>query len=627
MDCKYLSTDVEKSLIKARFLLAHFNMSRIAAAVSPRDILDILSTLSENLFDVYEFYLHRLRTQHPNKWRLAVRALSWIAWTQRPLTGLELMHALSFKKGDIEVKVSALVEISMIVEVCDGLIQLETPSWTTAAARATVSFTHATIADFMRQLTVCQHIHRDIANTCLGYLTMKNIRIENVPFDHQTQFPFFSYANTHWGAHIAKCQNKFDFTLLFELARESEAAMLEVLRHGLDRALIFLLESGISPNGPPQGQSSLMISVLYGQSQCTSILLKAGADVNLESELETSPYIPDKALTTWILTGNAIPNTALSAAALMGNTETVALLINAGAKLNIGRIPPLVVAIEAGHTNIVKQLLRAGCDANIKIGNKTPLYRALEAKNAEIIDALMDGGANMNATSTRWHITPLQLAISGDYWSLATEFISLGADPWSPTYVNLSPMQKAAYEGKLEFIQAIIQAKGRGIEDASRVTYRHFWEHLAKSPLHLALEGRHNELAQLLITNGAGVNQICGYPPYTPLEWAAQKNNETLVTQLLSAGADPNLGGDRVPLLSATTRFVKARNYKSSHSTTILRMLLDAGANCHVRDGAFIGTLRSSCRDNVLYRWWDWDDPTVRRFCILLELSEEWAVV
>lgn len=41
--------------------------------------------------------------------------------------------------------------------------------------------------------------------------------------------------------------------------------------------------------------------------------------------------------------------------------------------------------------------------------------------------------------------------------------------------------------------------------------------HKYKTPLHLALEGRHHDIAERLIHSGLGINELCGNPPYTPL--------------------------------------------------------------------------------------------------------------
>ena len=89
---------------------------------------------------------------------------------------------------------------------------------------------------------------------------------------------------------------------------------------------------------------------------------------------------------------------ALLAACKKNDVKTVALLITAGANVNLANKfgnTPLFFAVGNGHTEIVKLLIAKGADVN-KADNKygiTPLYRASSKGHTEIVELLKLAGA------------------------------------------------------------------------------------------------------------------------------------------------------------------------------------------------------------------------------------------
>lgn len=579
-----------------RFLLARFHVSQIAAAVSPRDVLQILASLSENLSEVYSSFWKRLSSQHLNRCTLAKQALSWVSKTFRPLTDVELTYALSFKIGDNHLQPSGLIDISMIIEVCDGLLRLEPPA--NASQRPVVSFTHSTIAEFLHQITAPYDVHLDIANTSLSYLGRKI---------HTKMEPFFSYAEGYWAVHAKLSRSMVDHRALIKFAHNSPEPLAMPACFGLDYALAILLNNGFSANVSYKGVTPLMLSASYGHLRCITRLLRARADVNYVGEVPL------------------LYNTALLCAIAGGHLSSVSLLIDAGANLDVGHIPPIITAVEGGHCRIAEKLLSAGSNANIHYGCKTALYRALELEDLAMTRILVSGGANVDVLSTTMQITPLQLATQQRRWNSAMALLIHGADPTRKTRVGLDPLQQAAYEGSFEVTDIILRGFSIASQQHDKVTDSTC--HMLKSALHLALEGRHQDIAKLLIRNGIGVNSICGTPPYTPLEWAAKQNDSELVEELLVANADPNLVGDSIPLLSAASRFVKWKNVHDFHDTAVIALLLNAGANPRAANCAFVKSLERCVEENTRNRWWREDDPTVWRLRVALALPEDWVAL
>ena len=559
-------------------------------------MLQILASLSGNLSEVYGSVWNRLSRQHPNRRILAKRALSWVLKAIRPLTDVELAHALSFKSVDNDLQPSGLIDISMIIEVCGGLLRLESP--TSGCQRPVVSFAHSTIAEFLHQITKSYDVHLDIANTSLSYLGLRSVMKKEL---------FFSYAEQYWAVHAKLSRAMVDPHALLSFAHNSSEPLAMSAWFGLEHALDILLSNGFPANESYGPVTPLMLSALHGHTRCLARLLKARADVNHVSE-------------TLILY-----NTALLCATASGNLSSVSLLIEAGANLDVGNISPIMVAVEAGHCHIASKLLSAGSNANIKYKCKTALHRALELNNLTMTSILISGGADVDVPSTTFQITPLQLATHQRHWSSAMELITHGADPTRKTYGVFSAIQQATYEGSFDVVNVILRTSS--IANQLHEKDGNSTSHTSKSPLHLALEARHRGLAKLLIRNGIGVNNICGIPPYTPLEWAAKENDSELVEELLVANADPNLVGESIPLLSAASRFVKWENVYDFHDTAVIALLLDAGAIPRAANCTFVESLERCIEENTRNKWWRKDDPTISRLRVALALPEDWVAL
>lgn len=132
-------------------------------------------------------------------------------------------------------------------------------------------------------------------------------------------------------------------------------------------------------------------------AECTPIisaLLTAGANVNAAS---------------------TDGRTALFAATMAGNVDTVTLLLRNGAQVNStmrdGR-RCLDLAALTGHADVIQQLVRAGASVNALTqgvrGGATALFMAVSRGHFEAVKALLELGADPTQPNMGW--TPLQLA-------------------------------------------------------------------------------------------------------------------------------------------------------------------------------------------------------------------------
>jgi ankyrin repeat protein len=205
-------------------------------------------------------------------------------------------------------------------------------------------------------------------------------------------------------------------------------------------------------------------------------------------------------------------------AARKGDIEAVKQHLAAGRNVNAkddkGRTP-LHRAAREGHKEVAELLIAAGADLNTKDKEgKTPLYHAARWGHTNIAALLIAAGADVNAKDDKGR-TPLDRAVG------YTEIVALLRKHGGKTSEELNALIDAAEAGNIEAVkQHLAAGMDVNAKDEDGVT-----------PLHETALWGHNEVAELLIANGAEVNAIIVSGPYqgkTPLDLAIRhKKNET----------------------------------------------------------------------------------------------------
>jgi len=442
---------------------------------------------------------------------------------------------------------------------------------------------------------------------------MEGLHAEDIRVAHHTRYQFLDYAKSHWADHVSSCEQNLKLDCLLAFARKSPSALAEAVQRGLPDTVYCLLENGVSPNKHDQSLSPLSVAAKYGRQVCAQYLIEAEADVNYAGDAEE------------------VLDTAVTHAVRSGHSQLILLLIDSKADLNAGLIPPLFAAVLENRHSIAKQLLSAGCDLEVRYEGKTAIMTAIHMNRMDIAESIMLGGADLNARFMGEE-TLLTAALYYKQWDFAAKLLKNGAHGADQKQL-IEALKPAAYEGAEDLVKTMLQFTESGplqsiVEDHETLTTSSPENaHKYKTPLHLALEGRHSDIAADLISVGLGINQLCGNPPYTPLEWAAGRNKVDLVKQLITAGADPNRGEEATPLISCATRFVDAENLSGPHSTEVVALLLDAGASPHYHGDEASSKLKAQICANIQFRWWGENDPNLQRLMVALCMSEDWAVL
>jgi ankyrin repeat protein len=256
---------------------------------------------------------------------------------------------------------------------------------------------------------------------------------------------------------------------------------------GSIEAMRLLIDRGADVNRQNAfGSTALMWSV--SEPAKVGLLLDRGADVNISARSGRTALIvaaftnPSAEVVRLLLRKGAKVGvmdqrhvTPMNAATFGNDTETVRLLLEAGADINtpdtfIG-LTPLMNA--AGNRNVaaVKLLLAKGAGVNavskteglpkiqtgtVEFGGWTPLLMASAFGPPEAVKLLLDAGARLDAQDYRG-FTPLMLAIGTDRYDLRTVNLLLGhgADLRPKNHMGETALDWANKFGDPEVIHAV----------------------------------------------------------------------------------------------------------------------------------------------------------------------------
>uniref|UniRef100_A0A8C5HT21 Serine/threonine-protein phosphatase 6 regulatory ankyrin repeat subunit C-like n=1 Tax=Gouania willdenowi TaxID=441366 RepID=A0A8C5HT21_GOUWI len=224
---------------------------------------------------------------------------------------------------------------------------------------------------------------------------------------------------------------------------------------------------------------------------------------------------------------------------------------------------PLHAAAYLGDTHIMDLLISSGANINAKDQNLlTPLHRAAASRNERAVELLLTHGAKVNTRDKVWH-TPLHMAAAnwatGCAEALIPHVCSLDAGDRS----GRTPLHHAAYSGHEEMVYALLR-KGAGVGAKDKQE---------RQPIHLAAHLGHVGVVKLLLSYGGDV-MCTDKRGYTPLHAAAANAQSDMVMYLLSLGVERNYHGNTPLHLAAA----------SSSGVLCLEMLVSNGADVNIRN-------------------------------------------
>ena len=579
-----------------------------------------------NLSEAYESTLKRILEQPQNRSDLAIRIIGWVSHAERHLKVDELRHALAVEKGAHSIDDEDLTSIKIILQVCVGLLILDSES-------GTFRLIHYTAHEYFRQLhQQFAETQLDIAETCLTYLTYQPIcqgpcsTVEALQRRYESM-PLLSYAAQCWGYHAVKVEQEIAAQVLQVLKHDSirpssfQALQYRELNHAdLAAALFESLPTGLKP---------LHVAAYWNLSLTGKILLENGADAN----------ISDKQC--W---------TALHWASSRGSGAMVETLLEYQVDINARDFSgwtPLFWAAIQGHEQIVRRLLEKKADHFLMDSNGwTCLHWAASKGNSCITQVLLDHHANFKASQPSCKIwlrdltvadaqrmcqtqtksdakTALEIAAEeqdistfdailedlstrgnsqsfNEVWkqrgwddprvnvpwrimTKADHFDSKGLGRWdiekgygSPEDWKTKLLHGAIRDGKVLVVQLLVEL-GTDIKDSYQ----------GKTPLEHAALLEDPSIATILLSNGAHDTQAyqhrSGDP--SPLEIAIAHGFVRTAEVLIQGGFDVNLkskNGETLLFLACEASVENTDNATESLPTTMVKMLIKHGADMHM---------------------------------------------
>ena len=224
--------------------------------------------------------------------------------------------------------------------------------------------------------------------------------------------------------------------------------------------------------------------------------------------------------------------TALHWAAYHANEGMARELIDAGADVNASNrygVSPLSLACASGAPRFVSLLLDAGADANAALaGGESVLMTAARTGVMESVRALLDAGADPNAAE-RNSQTALMWAAAEGHAHVVRALIDAGANADVALDSGFNALFFAVREGRTAVVQTLLDpAVGFDVNDPLHRKGRPQYQYAnsGMSPLILAIENGHFELAVALLEAGADPNdERTGYTPLHTITWVRKPKN------------------------------------------------------------------------------------------------------
>ncbi|KPM36024.1 hypothetical protein AK830_g10546 [Neonectria ditissima] len=370
MSVKPIFTDRHMANACYRFLLAKILADKLLDMTTLAQMRKSLKKMPTTITEAFESSVKRIDAQPRARRDLAYRVIAWITQSQRRLKADELVHALAVEEDSDEFDEDNIPDVQLTLRVCVGLVTKE-------ATDGSIGMVHTTAYEFFRSRGP-QDIRRDIAATCLTYLTLPPftsgpcMNLDEMALRIQ-QRPFMVYASKFWGDYIDTAEVEGELAPLVDSLLNSPKLRLssfQALHHRPEIREKYLAAESLATI--PTGQKPLHIAAYWNLVGTTRRLLQDGQDVSARDSQQWTPLHwagsrESLASIDCLIAAGADPNaqdsqgwTPLFWLAVRNNEEGLRMILSKGAShlvCDIHGWTALTWAVSARRRNAVQILM------------------------------------------------------------------------------------------------------------------------------------------------------------------------------------------------------------------------------------------------------------------------------
>ncbi|KAL3861975.1 hypothetical protein ACJMK2_007981 [Sinanodonta woodiana] len=186
-------------------------------------------------------------------------------------------------------------------------------------------------------------------------------------------------------------------------------------------------------------------------------------------------------------------------------------------------------AVLEGDEETVKNMLSQSPGLkDVILRGVAPLHLAAHKGHISIARILLDAGADLEVKDVQGENTPFMFSLDGENEELALFFIEKGADVFIKNKLNRTALHFAAFKNLAKIIKVLFD---RGVDINIR-------DIEGDTPLHDAINQRHDEAATLLIEHQSLDTSICNNKGFNTLMFAVLRGHTLAVDKLLTRNKD-----------------------------------------------------------------------------------------
>ncbi|KAJ7582131.1 ankyrin repeat-containing domain protein [Mycena floridula] len=585
------------------FLLVHLHLESVKNKPNPWELCKALAKLPDTIHISYDETMHRINSQDETCVQMANQVFKWLVYAKRPLTMLELRHALAISLESTQINPKAITAAEILVEICGGLVVTEKNDDGVDFPR----LVHYTTKEYfeLKAKSLFPDAHLGLATACLQYLCFDTLNsevctIKKYPDPDKEPHVLVQYAADHWGDHGRECEAQLmtqhkGLLLQFlqndrilcssprwSISHDNDYHRLQwgnglgsLGRFGLSKLLESILNDSTVINDAYGLGLALLFAVHFNHVTIVRLLVMRATLTNQETIIDSNVSY-DICLNDW--DNPMLCHSALALAAIVGSVKFVTLLLCLpGLNPNFreyDRMTPLHYAASEGHLEVVA-LLMQHADINVNSTDEsgdTPLHMALSGSHQKTAELLLDHPEIQSNLSNKDGVLPWMLAAEKGYQGIMELLLARDdVDPNGQDEEFLTPLSHAAANGLVISMQYLLSLPQINFATSFNMAYA------AKGTWRRVHDPWDSAVIDLLRERDDLNPNMQSYKSRGPLSWAAAEGRIEWVEFLLQLpGIIPDL---KDTMESRTPLSYAAGNYRSTETMRILMQHNDVDPN------------------------------------------------